>query len=82
MQQAGLLSFSLCVTFLTLIHLAIQALVSSLVPRRDPNPETPSREDISRLSDKLTELLGGADIPQDTARRNERGEVCAHAGMQ
>jgi hypothetical protein len=61
-------------------HSAIQALVSSLVPRGDP--ETSSREDVSQLSDKLKELLGDSDIPQDTARHNERGEVCAHADME
>jgi hypothetical protein len=63
-------------------HSAIQALVSSLVPRGNPNAETPSKEDVSRLSDKLKELLGDSDIQQDTARNNERGEVCVHADME
>jgi hypothetical protein len=56
---------------------AIQALVNSFAPGANSSAETPSREDVSRLSDKLKDLLSDSDLPQDTARRNERGEVCA-----
>jgi hypothetical protein len=58
--------------------LALQALVNSLASAGNSTAETPSREDVSRLSDKLKELLGDSDLPQVTAQRSE---VCAHAGM-
>jgi hypothetical protein len=58
--------------------LALQALVSSLASAGNSTVETPSREDVSRLSDKLKELLGDPDLPQVTAQRSE---VCAHASM-
>jgi|SRR5712671_1681431 len=55
---------------------ALRALVNSLAPGQTSCPETPSNEDISVLSEKLKELLGDADPPQEGVQRNERGEVC------
>ncbi|KAH9070957.1 hypothetical protein EDB83DRAFT_2365537 [Lactarius deliciosus] len=42
---------------------ALQALVSSLNPEGASNADTLSKEDVSKLSDKLKELLG-SDLPQ------------------
>jgi hypothetical protein len=67
-------------TFLTLIT-ALQALVSPLAPGENSSARTPSKEDISKLSDKLKELLGDADTPQEAVQRNERGEVCTYTGI-
>jgi hypothetical protein len=60
---------------------ALQALVSSLAPGQNPGSKTPSKEDVSKLSDKLKELLGDVDSPQEAVQRNERGEVCTYTGV-
>src|SRR5579863_6632721 len=60
---------------------ALQALVSSLAPGENSSAKTPSREDVSKLSDKLKELLSDVDPPQEAVQRNERGEVCTYPGI-
>jgi hypothetical protein len=61
---------------------ALQALVSSLAPGQNSSVvKTPSKGDVSKLSDKLKESLGDVDPPQEAAQRNERGEVCTYTGV-
>jgi hypothetical protein len=54
---------------------ALQALVSSLAPGGASGAESLSKEDVTKLSEKLKELLGDADLPQGGVQTNERGEV-------
>ena len=60
----------------------LQSLVSSLAPGESASAEIPSKEDVSKLSDKLKELLGDVDLPPGSVQRNERGEVCAYTGVE
>lgn len=61
----------------------LQSLVSTLAPRESASAEIPSKEDVSKLSDKLKELLGDVDPSPDTVvQRNEKGEVCVYAGTE
>jgi len=60
---------------------ALQALVSPLAPGQNSSAKTPSKEDVSKLSDKLKEPLGDVDPPQEAVRRNERREVCTYTGV-
>ncbi|KAI0253519.1 hypothetical protein BJV78DRAFT_1360116 [Lactifluus subvellereus] len=60
---------------------ALQAIVSSLAPGGSSSAATPSKEDVSDLSEKLKELLGDADLPQGTARRSERRELLNEEGL-
>ena len=61
----------------------LQSLVSTLAPGESANAEIPSKEDVSKLSDKLKQLLGDVDPPAGTVvQRNEKGEVCACAGRE
>lgn len=53
-----------------------QSLVSTLAPGDSAGAEIPSKEDVSKLSDKLKQLLGDVDPPAGTVQRNEKGEVC------
>lgn len=61
---------------------ALQAFVSSLAPGENPNTKTPSKEDVTKLSDKLKELLGDVDASQGTTQRNGQGEVCIYTGVE
>jgi hypothetical protein len=61
---------------------ALQAFVSSLAPGESSDMKTPSKEDVTKLSDKLKELLGDVDAPQGTTQRNEQGEVCIYTGVE
>lgn len=61
---------------------ALQAFVSSLAPGETSNTKTPSKEDVTKLSDKLKGLLGDVDVSQGTTQRNEQGEVCIHTGVE
>jgi hypothetical protein len=57
-----------------------QSLVSTLAPGESDSVETPSKEDVSKLSVKLKQLLGDVDPPAGTVvQRNEKGEVCVYA---
>jgi hypothetical protein len=60
----------------------LQSLVSSLAPRESASAEIPSKEDVSKLSDKLKQLLGDVDQPPGPVQRNERGEVCVYTGAE
>ena len=61
----------------------LQSLVSTLAPGESASAEIPSKEDVSKLSDKLKQLLGDADPSADTiVQRNEKGEVCVYAGTE
>jgi hypothetical protein len=44
--------------------------------------KTPSKEDVTKLSDKLKEILGDVEAPQGTTQRNEQGEVCIYTGVE
>lgn len=55
---------------------ALQALVSSLAPGGASSADSLSKEDVTKLSEKLKDLLGDADLPQGGVKSNERGEVC------
>jgi hypothetical protein len=60
----------------------LQSLVSTLAPG-DASAEVPSKEDVSKLSDKLKQLLGDVDPPSGTVvQRNEKGEVCVCTGAE
>ena len=63
--------------------IALHTLVSSLSPGENSSAKIPSKEDVSKLSDKLIEALrvGDVDPPQEAVQRNERGEVCTHTGV-
>jgi len=58
---------------------ALQALISSLAPGESSTAKTPSKEDISKLSDKLKGLLGDVDSPQGAV---QRGEVCIYTDAE
>jgi len=61
----------------------LQSLVSTLVPGESPSTEIPSKEDVSKLSNKIKELLGDVDLPAGTiVQRNEKGEVCVSTGVE
>lgn len=61
----------------------LQSLVSTLAPGESDSVENPSEEDVSKLSDKLKQLLGDVDPPGGTVvQRNEKGEVCVCAGTE
>lgn len=55
---------------------ALKALISSLSPEDSNQREKLSEEQISRLSERLEQLLGQSDGDMASANRNERGEVC------
>lgn len=61
---------------------ALQAFVSSLAPGENSNTKTPSKEGVTKLSDKLKELLGDVDASRGTTQRNEQGEVCIYTGVE
>jgi hypothetical protein len=56
----------------------LQSLVSSLAPGESASADIPSKEDVSKLSDKLKQLLGDVDPPPGPVQRDERGEVCVY----
>lgn len=60
---------------------ALQALVSPLAPGQNSSARTPSKEDVSKPSDKLKEPLGNVALPQEAVRRNERTEVSTYTGV-
>ena len=61
----------------------LQSLVSTLVPGESASAEVPSKEDVSKLSDKLKQLLGDVDPPTGTVvQRNEKGQVCVCTGAE
>ena len=61
----------------------LQSLVSTLAPGESASAEIPSKEDVSKLSDKLKQLLGDVDPQVGTVvQRNEKGEVCVCAGTE
>jgi hypothetical protein len=61
----------------------LQSLVSTLDPGESASTEIPSKEDVSKLSDKLKQLLGDVDPPSGTVvQRNEKGEVCVCTGAE
>lgn len=60
----------------------LQSLVSSLAPGESASGEIPSKEDVSKLSDKLKQLLGDVDQPPEPVQRNEQGEVCVYIGAE
>ncbi|KAI9451330.1 hypothetical protein BJY52DRAFT_1298614 [Lactarius psammicola] len=60
---------------------ALQALVSSLTPGGASSADTLSKEDVSKLSEKFKELLGGVDLPEGAMQRNERGEPLNEEGL-
>ena len=66
-----------CLYYIPDSDAALQALVSSLAPGSASSADALSKEDVSKLSEKLKELLGGADLPQGAVQPNERGEVCS-----
>ena len=61
---------------------ALQAFVGSLAPGENSNTKTPSKEDVTKLSDKLKDLLGDVDASQGTTQRNEQGKVCIYTGVE
>jgi hypothetical protein len=61
----------------------LRSLVSALAHGEGASAETPSKEDVSKLSDKLKQLLGDADPPAGAVeQRNEKGEVCVRTGAE
>lgn len=61
----------------------LQSLVSTLAPGESPSTEIPSKEDVSKLSNKIKELLGDVDPPAgNIVQRNEKGEVCVSTGVE
>jgi hypothetical protein len=55
----------------------LQSLVSALAPGEGASAEIPSKEDVSKLSDKLKQLLSDVDpLACTVVQRNEKGEVC------
>ncbi|KAI0261378.1 hypothetical protein BC834DRAFT_1028256 [Gloeopeniophorella convolvens] len=60
---------------------ALQALVSSLAPDGASSADAISKEDVTKLSEKLEQLLDGADLPQGTERRNEQGQLLNEEGL-
>ena len=61
----------------------LRSLASTLVPGESASAEIPSKEDVSKLSDKLKQLLGDVDQSADTVvQRNEKGEVCVCTGAE
>ncbi|KAN0127990.1 hypothetical protein V8E53_014167 [Lactarius tabidus] len=60
---------------------ALQALVSSLAPGGASSADSLSKEDVTKLSEKLKELLGDADLPQGGVQTNERGEPLNEDGL-
>lgn len=61
----------------------LQSLVSTLAPGESASAEIPSKEDVSKLPDKLKQLLGDVDPPAGTVgQRNENGDVCVCAGTE
>lgn len=60
----------------------LQSLVSTLAPGESDSVENPSEEDVSKLSDKLKQLLGDVDPPAGTVvQRNEKGELQSEEGL-
>lgn len=58
----------------------LQSLVRTIAPT---SAEIPSKEDVSKLSDKLKQLLGDVDPPAGTVvQRNEKGEVRVCTGAE
>lgn len=61
----------------------LQSLVSTLAPGESASAEIPSKEDVSKLSDKLKQVLGDVDPSAGTVvQRNEKGEVCVCIGAE
>jgi hypothetical protein len=61
----------------------LQSLVSTLNPGESASEEIPSKEDVSKLSDKVKQLLGDVDPPAGTVvQRNGKGEVCVCTGAE
>jgi hypothetical protein len=61
----------------------LRSLVSTLAPGESATAEIPSEEDVSKLSDKLKQVLGDVDPPAGTVvQRNKKGEVCVCTGAE
>jgi hypothetical protein len=59
----------------------LKSLVSSLAPGEGTSAETQSKDDVSKLSDKLQQLLGDVDPPAGI-QRNEKGGVCGYTDAE
>jgi hypothetical protein len=61
----------------------LRSLVSTLAPGESASAEIASKEDVSKLSDKLNQLFGDVDPPADAVvQRDEKGEVCVCTGAE
>lgn len=59
---------------------AFRALIQAIIPDSDLGPNGKlSGQDVAKLTEKLSELVGSSVVQGFQQTRNERGEVCPYS---